>query len=192
MLNDPRIAIERLCAERGEDFAGLSRMLGRNPAYIQQFVRRGVPKRLGEEERRKLARYFSIPESLLGGPVEAEPVGGLVPRHGHGERGAPGVGPGPVPHGRRPGGRLRAFRRLDGVAGRRHAGRPVGREARCDGRGRRVRRVAAARRTGQSSLPPVETYARRNAPRARTSSASVAWTVRCSRAATCGTGRSSR
>ena len=44
--------------ERGEDFAGLSRMLGRNAAYIQQFVRRGVPKRLGEEERRKLARYF--------------------------------------------------------------------------------------------------------------------------------------
>jgi hypothetical protein len=43
-------------------------MLGRNPAYIQQFVRRGVPKRLKEAERRKLARYFSISESLLGGP----------------------------------------------------------------------------------------------------------------------------
>ena len=58
MMNDPRVVLERLCAERGEDFAGLSRMLGRNPAYIQQFVRRGVPKRLGEAERRKLARYF--------------------------------------------------------------------------------------------------------------------------------------
>ena len=65
---DPRQVIERLCAERGEDFAGLSRMLGRNPAYIQQFVRRGVPKRLKEAERRKLARYFSIPEAMLGGP----------------------------------------------------------------------------------------------------------------------------
>ena len=63
---DPRAVLERLCAERGEDFAGLSRMLGRNPAYIQQFVRRGVPKRLGEAERRKLARYFSISEALLG------------------------------------------------------------------------------------------------------------------------------
>jgi phage repressor protein C with HTH and peptisase S24 domain len=70
MLSDPRAALERLCAERGEDFAGLSRMLGRNPAYIQQFVRRGVPKRLKEEERRKLARYFSVSESLLGGPAE--------------------------------------------------------------------------------------------------------------------------
>ena len=52
MLSDPRLFLEHLCAERGEDFAGLSRMLGRNPAYIQQFVRRGVPKRLKEEERR--------------------------------------------------------------------------------------------------------------------------------------------
>ncbi len=70
MLLDPRLALERLCAERGEDFAGLSRMLGRNPAYIQQYVRRGVPKRLKEEERRKLARYFSISESVLGGPAD--------------------------------------------------------------------------------------------------------------------------
>src|SRR5438270_629395 len=69
MNSDPRHVLERLCAERGEDFAGLSRMLGRNAAYIQQFVRRGIPKRLGEDERRKLARYFAIPEILLGGPV---------------------------------------------------------------------------------------------------------------------------
>src|SRR4051794_22831618 len=31
MLPDPRHVLERLCSERGEDFAGLSRMLGRNP-----------------------------------------------------------------------------------------------------------------------------------------------------------------
>lgn len=84
MVIDPRLVLERLCAERGEDFAGLSRMLGRNPAYIQQFVRRGVPKRLKEEERRKLARYFSVSETLLGGPPESErSPGGLlsVKRH---------------------------------------------------------------------------------------------------------------
>lgn len=84
MVPDPRLVLERLCAERGEDFAGLSRMLGRNAAYIQQFVRRGVPKRLKEEERRKLARYFSVPETLLGGPPESEdsPSGLLsVKRH---------------------------------------------------------------------------------------------------------------
>ena len=80
MQPEPRLVIERLCAERGEDFAGLSRMLGRNPAYIQQYVRRGVPKRLKEAERRKLARYFAISESLLGGPAEENGgSGGLVP-----------------------------------------------------------------------------------------------------------------
>jgi hypothetical protein len=84
MFAEPRHLLERLCVERGEDFAGLSRMLGRNPAYIQQFVRRGVPKRLKEEERRKLARYFSISESLLGGPPDdpAIPSGLLsIKRH---------------------------------------------------------------------------------------------------------------
>lgn len=76
---DPRLVLERLCLERGEDFAGLSRMLGRNHAYIQQFVRRGVPRRLGEAERRKLARYFAVPESVLGGPPDpARPKRGLV------------------------------------------------------------------------------------------------------------------
>jgi hypothetical protein len=84
MMNDPRLVLQRLCAERGEDFAGLSRMLGRNAAYIQQFVRRGVPKRLGEEERRKLALYFGISETLLGGPApDAPAANGLlsVKRH---------------------------------------------------------------------------------------------------------------
>ena len=74
MMDDPRQVLERLCAERGDDFAGLSRLLGRNAAYIQQFVRRGVPRRLGEEERGKLARYFGISETLLGGPADG---GGL-------------------------------------------------------------------------------------------------------------------
>ncbi|QIK77833.1 LexA family transcriptional regulator [Sphingomonas piscis] len=79
MVPDPRTVLEGLCAERGDDFASLSRMLGRNSAYIQQFVRRGVPRRLKEEERRKLARYFGISEALLGGPAEAEaPTAGLV------------------------------------------------------------------------------------------------------------------
>ena len=84
MMSDARLVLERLCVERGEDFAGLSRMLGRNPAYIQQFVRRGVPKRLKEEERRKLARYFAISETLLGGPADepGAPLGLIsVKRH---------------------------------------------------------------------------------------------------------------
>jgi phage repressor protein C with HTH and peptisase S24 domain len=80
MPNDPRKALERLCAERGEDFAGLSRFLGKNPAYIQQYIRRGTPRRLKEDERRKLARYFGVSETILGGLPQSEPASaGLVP-----------------------------------------------------------------------------------------------------------------
>ena len=93
MVVDPRLVLERLCAERGEDFAGLSRMLGRNAAYIQQFIRRGTPKRLKEEERRKLARYFAVPETLLGGPPESDQApGGLVSVKRHPVRVSAGPG----------------------------------------------------------------------------------------------------
>jgi phage repressor protein C with HTH and peptisase S24 domain len=78
MPNDPRKVLEHLCAERGEDFAGLSRLLGKNPAYIQQYIKRGTPKRLREEERRTLAHYFQVPESMLGGPEGSADAFGLV------------------------------------------------------------------------------------------------------------------
>lgn len=73
MPDDPRATLQRLCSERGESLAGLSRLLGRNEAYIQQYLRKGSPRRLPEAERRTLARYFAIPDALLGGPV-VEPV----------------------------------------------------------------------------------------------------------------------
>lgn len=69
--------LQRLCQERGEDFASLSRLIGRNPAYIQQFIRRGTPRRLPEQERRVLARHFGVAEELLGGPA-AVSASGLV------------------------------------------------------------------------------------------------------------------
>jgi len=81
MLPNPRDLLENLCAERGENFAALSRLVGRNPAYIQQYVRKGTPKYLPERERRILARYFDIPEASLGGPDggDAPDYGALVP-----------------------------------------------------------------------------------------------------------------
>lgn len=72
-MEGPRTALERLIVERHEDYAGLSRLLGRNPAYIQQYVKRGSPRALAEEDRRALARYFDVPESLLGGPKDMAP-----------------------------------------------------------------------------------------------------------------------
>lgn len=69
MENDPRQALERIVRERGDDYANLSRMIGRNSAYIQQFIKRGTPRKLDEADRAKLARYFGVDERLLGGPV---------------------------------------------------------------------------------------------------------------------------
>jgi SOS-response transcriptional repressor LexA len=71
MEADPRAVLETLIRERREDYAGLSRLIGRNAAYVQQFVKRGTPKRLAERDRALLARYFGIDEALLGGPAAA-------------------------------------------------------------------------------------------------------------------------
>ena len=65
---DQRAALERLIKDRREDYANLSRLLGRNAAYIQQFIRRGTPKRLSEGDRKTLAHYFGISEAELGAP----------------------------------------------------------------------------------------------------------------------------
>lgn len=71
----PRAVLARIVRERGDDYANLSRLIGRNAAYIQQFIKRGTPRKLDEADRAKIARYFSIDECLLGGPgprLEAE------------------------------------------------------------------------------------------------------------------------
>ena len=73
IVADPRAYLDDLIRDRREDYASLSRMIGRNPSYIQQYLKRGTPKRLDEEDRRKLARYFGVSEALLGGTeVRAE------------------------------------------------------------------------------------------------------------------------
>lgn len=71
MDEDARLALDRLIRERREDYASISRLLGRNAAYVQQFIKRGVPRKLDEEDRRTLARYFGVAEAVLGGPVNA-------------------------------------------------------------------------------------------------------------------------
>ncbi|MBU0555121.1 MAG: S24 family peptidase [Alphaproteobacteria bacterium] len=65
---EARANLDRLIHERGETYGAISRLLGRNPAYIQQFVKRGSPRKLDEADRQLLARYFGVDEALLGGP----------------------------------------------------------------------------------------------------------------------------
>jgi hypothetical protein len=64
---EPREALDGLIAERGETYASISRFLGRNSAYIQQFIKRGSPVRLDQSDIALLALHFDVPPEVLGG-----------------------------------------------------------------------------------------------------------------------------
>ena len=69
-----RFELERLIHERRVEYSALSRLLGRNPAYIQQFLRRGSPRKLDPEDRHVLAKFFGVDEELLGGPARGTTI----------------------------------------------------------------------------------------------------------------------
>lgn len=78
MMTDPRVRTRALAAERGDSLAALSRMLGRNGNYLQQWIALGSPRTLAERDRRALADYFGVEEAALGGPPAR--VGWRAPR----------------------------------------------------------------------------------------------------------------
>jgi phage repressor protein C with HTH and peptisase S24 domain len=100
-MDGVRETLEQLIRDRGDDYASLSRLLGRNAAYVQQFMHRGVPKKLDEDDRRTLAEYFGVAETLLGGPNLAPAQGAasskprddviMVPRLAVGASAGPGA-----------------------------------------------------------------------------------------------------
>ena len=52
--------------------ATLSGAIGRNPAYLHQYVTRGSPRLLAENDRRTLAAMLGLSEASLGGPPEGD------------------------------------------------------------------------------------------------------------------------
>jgi hypothetical protein len=50
---------------KGENYSTISALLGRNASYMHQYITRGSPKCLREEDRRQIARYFGIAASHL-------------------------------------------------------------------------------------------------------------------------------
>ena len=64
---DPRRALDELIKERGETYSSISRLLSRNSAYIQQFIKRGSPAHLDENDIAQLSAHFGVPPVLLGG-----------------------------------------------------------------------------------------------------------------------------
>jgi hypothetical protein len=72
--HEVRATIAKLAAERGVSLAGTSRMIRRNEAYLQRFVKRGTPVWLAEDDRLLLARFFSVNDRLLGARDPWQPV----------------------------------------------------------------------------------------------------------------------
>jgi len=90
---DARAVLERLIADNGDDYASLSKLVGRNAAYIQQFIKRGTPKALPERERAMLARYYGVDQQRLGAPESFGQRSGLrlVPKLAVGASAGPGA-----------------------------------------------------------------------------------------------------
>lgn len=63
---DARARLVALAAARGVSLAALSALIGRNTTYLQQFVRKGSPRKLEENDRRTLAQFFGVGEIELG------------------------------------------------------------------------------------------------------------------------------
>ena len=63
---DPRVVLQRVAQEQGKSLSELSVRIGRNVSYLGQYVARGSPRRLPEDERRHLAITLGIDERRLG------------------------------------------------------------------------------------------------------------------------------
>jgi len=77
-----RLFLNDIITKSGETFSDVSRLIGRNHSYIQQFIRRGIPRKLDEQDRRLIARHFGVQEHLLGGNFFLEPEASAAPRRG--------------------------------------------------------------------------------------------------------------
>jgi hypothetical protein len=75
-----RLFLDEIITERGVTYAYMSRLIGKNPAYIQQFIKRGTPRRLNELDRRLIARYLGVSEHLLSGLPSWDDFPALIPQ----------------------------------------------------------------------------------------------------------------
>jgi phage repressor protein C with HTH and peptisase S24 domain len=75
VITDPRSRLLELATDQGISLSRLSGLIGRNTTYLQQFVRKGSPRKLEENDRRTLARFFGVTESDLGAPDEDKSFG---------------------------------------------------------------------------------------------------------------------
>jgi len=51
-----------------DDYASISALIGKNHAYVQQFIKRGVPKCLKDDDMAKIINHFNISMDYFGSP----------------------------------------------------------------------------------------------------------------------------
>ncbi|BEV44804.1 hypothetical protein [Afipia carboxidovorans] len=70
---DKARGIIEAAVKRGDwNLSDLSKQIGKNHAYLQQFVKRGIPNNLPEKVRHDLARLLGVEEVDLRGPDQAD------------------------------------------------------------------------------------------------------------------------
>lgn len=69
-MADARTRLLELSEGQRVSLAALSQMIGRNPTYLQQYIRKGSPRKLDEADRLQLASFFGVAESELRGAEE--------------------------------------------------------------------------------------------------------------------------
>ncbi len=71
-LDPTRLRVMKLIQERGTDLKNASIAIGRNAAYLHQYITRGTPKVLPEDAREALATLLGVPDSELRPPPERD------------------------------------------------------------------------------------------------------------------------
>lgn len=64
---DPRQVIRTALSDRRLNMSAVSKMLGKNHAYLHQYLDRGIPAQLPELVRERLAEILQVPEAILRG-----------------------------------------------------------------------------------------------------------------------------
>lgn len=73
-MADPRTVVRERAAARGLSMAALSRLIGRNDAFVQQWLERGTPRKLDEDDRLRMAMALDVDEVQLGARMPWRPV----------------------------------------------------------------------------------------------------------------------
>lgn len=71
-MDEVRQRLKEAIEAKGLNYSDVSKSIGRNHAYIQQFLERGIPAKLKEGDRQKLSQLLEIPQAALGGPKVLE------------------------------------------------------------------------------------------------------------------------